>query len=100
MGFLLEKLAAQHGAANKPSALTSFNQTLPYLSLPILSIAANKTTPDTLLAKRKRASAAGATETLSAEEQMYVEVLKGAFPEALGYEAIFQIEQRNPKEKV
>ena len=51
------------------------------------------------MAKHKRTTAAGATETLTDNKKMYVELLKGAFLEALGEKPIFEIQQRNPKDK-
>ena len=52
--------------------------------------------------KHKRSTAAGAADTAALTDytKMYLEVLKGAFLEALGEEAIFEIQQRNPKDKV
>ena len=50
--------------------------------------------------KHKQSIATDATVPLSDDERMYQEVLKGAFLEALGKEAIFEIQQRNPKDKV
>ncbi len=50
--------------------------------------------------QRSTATGAAATDMLTDEEQMYIEVLKGTFLEALGEEAIFEIQQRNPKDKV
>ncbi len=50
--------------------------------------------------KHKQSTATDATVTLSDDEKMYLEVLKGAFLEALGEEAIFEIQQRNSNDKV
>ncbi len=63
-------------------------------------ISAIKSKPDDLMTKSDQAAATDATVTLTTDEQLYMEVLKGAFLEALGEDAISEIQQRNPKEKV
>ncbi len=63
-------------------------------------ISAIKSKPDDVMTKHNRAAAPDATVTLTDEETLNMEVLKGAFLEALGDDAIFEIQQRNPKEKV
>ncbi len=59
-----------------------------------------KTKPEHLLTKQIQAAATEATVSLSDDEKVYLEVLKGAFLETLGEETVFEIQQRNPKQKV
>ena len=59
-------------------------------------ITASKSKPDDLMRKINQASEPNATVTLSDDEKLYMEVLKGAFLEALGEDAIFEIQQRSP----
>ncbi len=60
-----------------------------------------KTKPDKLLDKQKKVAASSSTATqLTADLNLYLEVLKSSFLEALGDEAIYEIQQRNPKQKV
>ena len=64
------------------------------------NISTIKTKPDTLLDKQKKAAASSTPTQLTDDENLYLRVLKGSFLEALRDEAIYEIQQRNPKEKV
>ncbi len=57
---------------------------------------------DTLIAKMAAASDPNATDdtALTDEEQLHLEVLKGSFLEALGEDAVYEIQQKNPKDKI
>ena len=59
-----------------------------------------KTKPGHLPTKQSRAAATDATVRLSDDKTVYLEVLKGAFLDALGEETVFDIQKRNPKQKV
>ena len=61
-----------------------------------------KAKPDTLIAKMAAASApnASADTAFTDEGKLHLEVLKGSFLEALGDDAVYEIQQKNPKGKI
>ena len=63
-------------------------------------LATIKAKPDTLIEQKRAAAVAGATTTLSDEDKVNLEVLKGSFLEALGEDAVYEIQQQNPKDKI
>ena len=46
------------------------------------------------------ATGAAADQALTDDETLALEILKGTFLEALGEDAIYEIQQRNPKDKL
>ncbi len=61
-------------------------------------LATIKAKPDALIAKKQAAAAPNATTTLSEDNKLNLEVLKGSFLEALGEDAVYEIQQQHPKE--
>ncbi len=61
-----------------------------------------KTKPDTLLTRHAASTATGAAanQAPADDETLALEILKGIFLEALGEDAIYEIQQRNPKDKL
>ncbi len=63
-------------------------------------LATIKAKPDTLIEKKRAAAVAGATKRLTDEYKLNLEVLKGSFLEALGEDAVYEIQQQNRKDKL
>ncbi len=63
-------------------------------------LATIKTKPDTLIEKKQAATVPNATTTLSDDDKLHLVVLKGSFLEAIGEDAVYEIQQQNPKDKI
>ncbi len=96
MPVTIPKLLAAKGADPKHST-DEYWQRFQYSVMSTL-----KTKPDTLLTRYAAANATAATaaQALTDEETLALEILKGTFLEALGDDALYEIQQRNPKDKL